>query len=57
MNFAFDFNRIDLYMFKKTNFLPFHLTVKIDLVEVVYYLKQVLHLLNDKSVTPAVALF
>ena len=31
----------------------FHLTVKIDLDEIVYYLKQVFHLLYDKSVTPA----
>ena len=31
----------------------FHLTVKINLVEAVYYLKQVFHLLYDKSVTPA----
>ena len=33
----------------------FHLTVNIDLVEVVYYLKQVFHLLYDKSITPAEA--
>ena len=32
---------------KKT--LTFHLADKIDLVEVVYYLKQVFHLLYDKS--------
>ena len=33
--------------------MKFHVTVKIDLVEEVYYLKQVFHLLYDKSVTPA----
>ena len=32
-------------MFKKTFFFFFHLIVKIDLVEVVYYFKQVCHLL------------
>ena len=49
----FDFNRIDWYMCKKTKFLTFHLTVKIDLVEVFYYLTQVFHLLFDKSTTLA----
>ena len=34
--------------YKKT-----HLTVKIDLVDVVYYLKQVFYLLYENSVTPA----
>ena len=48
----FHFNRIDLYTYKETTFLTFHLTVKIDLVEVVYYLKQVFHLLYDKIVWP-----
>ena len=43
-------------MCKKTTFLGFHLTVKIDLVEVVYYLKQEFTLLYDKSVMPAEAL-
>ena len=52
-NVYFAFNRIDCYMCKKTFF---HINVKIDLVEVAYYLKQVFHLLYDKSVTPAVAL-
>ena len=33
----------------------FHLTVKIDLVEVVFYLEHVFHLPYDKSVTPAEA--
>ena len=37
-----------------TKFL--HLTVKIDSVEVAYYLKQVFHLQYDKSATPAEAL-
>ena len=35
---------------------PLFLTVKIDLVEVVYNLKQIFHLLCDKSVTPVKAL-
>ena len=43
-------------MCKKTTFLTFHFTVKIDLVEIVYYLKQVFHLLHDESVTSAEAL-
>ena len=43
-------------MCKKTTYSKFHLAVKIDLVEVVYYLKQVFHLLYDKSATPAEAL-
>ena len=34
----------------------FHLTAKIDLVEVDYYLKQVFNLLYDKCVTPVEAL-
>ena len=34
----------------------FHLTVKIDLFEVVSYLKQVFNLQYDKSVTPTEAL-
>ena len=54
-NLYFAFNRIDSYMCK--NFFSFQLTVKIDLVEVVYYLKQAFHLLYDKSVTQAEALF
>ena len=36
-------------MCKKTTFSKFHLNVKIDLVEVVYHLKQVFDLLYDKS--------
>ena len=40
-------------MCKKTTFVEFHLAVKIDLVKVVYYLKQVLDLLYTESVTPA----
>ena len=36
--------------------IKFNLTVKIDFVEIVYYLKQVFHLLYDKSVMPADAL-
>ena len=51
--FAFAFNHIDSCMCKKTTFLGCHLIVKIDLIEVVYYLK---HLLYDKSYTPAEAL-
>ena len=43
-------------MCKKTTFLAFHLSVEIDLVEVVYYFKQLFYLLYDKSVTPAEAL-
>ena len=31
----------------------FHLAVKMNLVEVIYYLKQVFHLTYDKSVMPA----
>ena len=38
------------YFFKR------QLAVKFDLVDVVYYLKQVFHLLHDKSATPAEAL-
>ena len=41
-------------MCKKTTCFKF--TVEIDLVEVVYYFKQVFHLLYDKGVTPAEAL-
>ena len=41
-------------MCKKTT--SFHLTVKIDLVEDVYYLKHVFHLLYDISARPAEAL-
>ena len=52
----FAFSRIDSYMYKKTTFQKFHLTVKTDLVEVDCYLKQVFHLLYDKSVAPAVAI-
>ena len=37
--------------------LKLHIAVKIDLVEEVYYLKQVFHLLYDKSVMPVEALF
>ena len=43
-------------MCKKTTVKKFHLTVKIDSVEVVYYFKQVFYLLYDKSVTPAESL-
>ena len=39
-------------MCKKTTFFKFHLAVKVDLVDIVYYLKQVFHLLCDESVTP-----
>ena len=38
-------------MCRKSIFLTFNLTVKIDLVEVVFYLKQVFHLLYDNSAT------
>ena len=38
---------------QENNFRKIHL---VDLVEVVYYLKQVFHLLYDVSVTPAEAL-
>ena len=38
-------------------FLRFHLTVQIDLVEVVYNLRQVFHLLYNKSVTQGEALY
>ena len=41
---------------QENNFFTFHLTVKIDLAEVVYYLKQVFHLPCDKNVTPEEAL-
>ena len=34
----------------------FHLAVKIDLVDIVYNLKKVFHLLYDNSVMPAEAL-
>ena len=37
-------------------FSKFHLTVKVVLDEVIYYLKQVFHLLYDLSVTPLEAL-
>ena len=37
---------------QENNFL-FHLTVNIDIVKVVYYLKQAFHLQYDKSVMPA----
>ena len=40
-------------MCKKATSLNFHLTITIDLAEVIYYLKQVFHLLYDKSVAPA----
>ena len=43
-------------MCKKTNFLTFDLTVKIDLVDVVHHLKHVFHLLYDKRVAQAEAL-
>ena len=43
-------------MCKKTTFFKLHLTVKIDLVEEVYYLKQLFHLLYDLGVTPVEAL-
>ena len=49
--FAFAFNRIDCV--QENAISKFHLTVKIDFVEVVYYLKQLLHLLHNKSVTSA----
>ena len=41
---------------QESNFFKSHLAVKIDLAEVVFYLKQVFHLLYNKSVTPAVEL-
>ena len=44
-------------MCKKTTVLEFHLTMIIDSVEVVHYLKQVFQLLKDKSVTAVEALF
>ena len=44
-------------MCKNTTFLVFHLTVKIDLVEEDYYLKQVFHLLYDKSFTEELGKF
>ena len=43
-------------MCKKITLLQFHLTVKIDLVDEVYYLKQVFYLLYDLSVAPVEAL-
>ena len=39
-------------MCENKNFLKLHLTIKIDLVEVVYYLKQVFNLLHDMNDTP-----
>ena len=39
-------------MCKKKMLTNFHLAVKIDLVEVVYYFKHVFHLLCNKSVAP-----
>ena len=48
---------LDEHMCKKTTLNFFHLTVKIDLVEVDYYLKHVFHMLYYKNVTPAEALF
>ena len=47
-NLYFVFNHIDLCMCKKTKIKKFHLTVKVDLVEEVYYMKQVFHLLFFK---------
>ena len=41
---------------QESNFFKSHLTVKIDLVEVVYYFEQVLHLQYNKSVMPTAAL-
>ena len=41
---------------QENNFSKFQLTVKIDLVEEAYYLKQLFDLLYDKRVTPAEAL-
>ena len=43
-------------MCKKKTFFKFRLAVKIDLVEVVYYIKNVFHLLYDESFMPAEAL-
>ena len=40
-------------MFKQITFWGLHFTVKMDLVEVAYYLEQAFHLLYDKGVTPA----
>ena len=40
-------------MCKKATSEQSHLTVQIDLVEVVYYLKHVFHFLYNKSVTTA----
>ena len=48
----FAFNRIDLYMHMKKTI---HITVKLCLDEVDYYMKEVTHLLCDKSVTPVEA--
>ena len=44
------------YICMEATFLKSHLTDKIDLVEVAYYLKQVFQLLYTKCVTPAEAL-
>ena len=52
--FAFTFNRIDYCMRKQIALKTFHFTVEIDVV--VYYLKQVFHLLCDKGITLAEAL-
>ena len=42
---------------QEKNFFKCHLTVKIELVEEIYYLKQVFHLLYEKSATPAELLY
>ena len=41
---------------QESNLKKSQLTVKMDLVDVVYYLKQVFHLLYNKNVMPADAL-
>ena len=41
---------------RKQLFYKFHFTVEIYVVEVVYYYKQVFHLLYDTSVTPVEAI-
>ena len=54
--FAIAINCLDTYMCKKTTFIKFHITAKINLVEVHYYFKQVFRLLYDKSVMQVEAL-
>ena len=40
----------------EATFFRYHLSIKIDIVVIIYYLKQVFCLLYDRSVTPAEAL-